>query len=824
MNPAALERLSLLAATEASGTRMTWEFGRESWQGLAILAVVVFLLIGWLYRRDTREIHWFWKGFLFSLRAAVLAGVLVIALNPQMRTETEQVRPSRVVVLVDGSVSMGFPESATAPPTTPMTPAPPATATPSESRSRAVAIQDLITQTPLLAELRKTHDLVFYRFDSRLEQLQVLPRNIPESATSVPATASASPPTPLNAQALVEPRGLETRLGESLAELIRETAGETLAGIVIVSDGQSNAGLDVDAAREAALAAKVRLITVGVGSTAPPVNLQLANVQAPTMVRKGDSFTITAFVQGQGVTGQAVEVQLQSKLENDPAPASLIEKKTATLVEAGVPVAVSFEYIPVEPGRRIFNLKVVPVTPIAELTLADNEKPLPPVEITERKTRVLAIAGGPMREYQFVRNVLFRDPGIEIDLWLQTARAGVSQEAREILDAFPTEEAKLFEYDVIIAFDPQWSLVPPAGRDALVKWVNQHAGGLILVAGDVFLPELARMGEEGAGLKALYPVSLRPNVLDLELRSDESQQAWPVAFTPDGTNAEFLQMVDVASTSADLWKQFPGVYRCYSSAGAKAGATVYAHFSDRRAETEQGQPVLLAGQFYGSGRVLYLGSPELWRLRALEEQYYERLWIKILREVGQGRLLRGTNRGVLLLERQTYPLGTTMAIRASLLDQTYQNLLVPQVNLEVVDPQGKRMVPPLVLAADKTRPGQYQGQLTGYLPGRYRLELPIPESTDQVVSYLQVEIPNLEFEQPQQNAPLLQRLATTENGGQYLPLSSAVEELPKLLPDRSTTRIQFDVPRELWDRDWVMYLLVGLLALEWTVRKILRLA
>src|SRR5690606_23814863 len=105
-------------------------------------------------------------------------------------------------------------------------------------------------------------------------------------------------------------------------------------------------------------------------------------------------------------------------------------------------------------------------------------------------TRVLVMAGGPMREYQFVRNLLFRDPGIEIDLWLQTARAGVSQEAREILENFPTDEAQLFEYDVIIAFGPQWSLVPPAGREALVKWVNQQAGGLILVAGDVFLPEL----------------------------------------------------------------------------------------------------------------------------------------------------------------------------------------------------------------------------------------------------------------------------------------------------------------------------------------------
>ena len=178
----------------------------------------------------------------------------------------------------------------------------------------------------------------------------------------------------------------------------------------------------------------------------------------------------------------------------------------------------------------------------------------------------------------------------------------------------------------------------------------------------------------------------------------------------------------------------------------------------------------------------------------------------------------------MLLERQTYSLGATVQIRANLLDQQFKELVAAHVDLEVVDPRGKRLVPPLQLQADKTRAGQFQGTLTANLPGRYRLELPIPDSNEQVVQYLQVEVPKLEFVKPEQDAAQLQRLATAELGGKYLPFEAAEKELASLLPDRSTTRIQFDVPRALWDRQWVLYLLIGLLSVEWLTRKLLKLA
>jgi hypothetical protein len=813
--------MPLLAAEAdaAAGTRIAWEFGREGWQGLAVGAVALVLLVSWGYRRDTQGLHWFWRLFLLLLRLSVLASLGVVALDPQERTETSQVRPSRVALLLDTSVSMSFPEKS------PKT----STSVAAESElTRTAALVNLLQKTKLLEELRQTHDVGIYTFDSKLRYVQNFAKR-----TADPNAGQPAPPAPPAAKtaepavdwtSVLHPQGTETRLGEALLQLIRDTAGETLSGIAVVTDGQSNAGVELASARDAAVAAKVRLVPVGIGGADRPVNVQIASTQAPTHVHKGDGFSITAFVQGQGMAGKSVQVELLSKMEVDQGQMSVTQTKDVTLLEDGVPATVVFDYQPTEAGRRMFNIRIKPGAGVRELTQEDNEKALPPVEITERKTKVLLVSGGPMRDYQFTRNLLFRDSSIELDVWLQTGRTGISQEASKLLFEFPATEAEIFQYDVIVGFDPDWKQVPAAGREALSKWVFQHAGGLILIAGDVFTSELASANAEYQGIRTLYPVVLGTDLFDFDLRSEESQQPWPFEFTRAGVEAEFLQIDETAAASAQVWKQFAGVYRCYPTIKAKDGATVYAYFSDRRAATENGKPVLLAGQFFGAGRVLYLGSPELWRLRAVDEKFFERYWIKAIREVGQGRLLRGTNRGIMLLERQTYSLGATVQIRANLLDQQFKELVAPKVDLEVVDPRGKRLVPPLQLQADKTRAGQFLGTITASLPGRYRLELPIPDSNEQVVQYVQVEVPKLEFVKPEQDAAQLQRLATAEFGGKYIPFDAVEKELPGLMPDRSTTKIQFDVPRALWDRQWVLYLLIGLLSVEWLTRKLLKLA
>ncbi len=820
---------SALLAVESTGAFRAIEYDLPESPGewMVCLGVVSLLLILGVrvYLRDTAELHRFWRYFLLLLRLSVLAGLVAVALNPQERTQKLAYRPSQVAVLIDRSLSMKFPENQVGPNDSAEESEGASTA--DNSRTRADAVAELLGKSGMLEELRKNHAVSVYSFDSALNGPHAALRSqdaravVKSAATSAGGGATSLEET-VDWNQIVDPVGLETRLGESLLELIRSISGNSLSGIVVITDGASNSGIDPDKAVEAAKELKARLITVGVGSTRQPVNIQIASVQAPSDVHVGDAFEISAFVQAQGLAGQNAIVELLGRPENSEGDASKLGTKEIVLADDGLPVRVSFEQLENVAGVWEYFVRVRSDQKIVELSEGDNER-RKSISVVDRKTRVLVIAGGPMRDYQFVRNMLYRHSAIQTDVWLQTADAAgaVSQEANKILTSFPESKEELFDYDVIVGFDPDWNRLSPEQINLVSEWVFAQAGGLVVVAGDVYSASVASDARLEK-IRELYPVVLNRFVTD-SAASRAVIQSWPFEFTREGREAGFLQITDEQVSSAEVWKEFQGVYSAYPTSGAKAGATVYAYFSDPRTQSASGLPVLLASQYYGAGRVIYLGSPEMWRMRSIDEVYYDRFWTKSIREAGQARLKRGNNRGTLLLERNQFVLGQTVRVRAQLTDPQFNPLVADSVLAEIFDPDGRPMIPPVRLQRDSNRAGQFVGSFRVSSPGVWRIDIPIPQSGDQLSEKIDVILPNLETDNARQNAQLL-RLIAEDTGGTYFPLDEAAAEVPKRLPDRGE---EFQIDQQLktlWDREWLMYLLIGLLSVEWLTRKLLKLA
>ncbi|MBL6705293.1 MAG: VWA domain-containing protein [Planctomycetaceae bacterium] len=820
---------SALLAVESTGAFRAIEYDLPESPGewMVCLGVASLLLILGVrvYLRDTAELNRFWRYFLLLLRLSVLAGLVAVALNPQERTQKLAYRPSQVAVLIDRSLSMKFPENQVGPNDSAEESEGASTA--DNSRTRADAVAELLGKSGMLEELRKNHAVSVYSFDSALNGPHAALRSqdaravVKSAATSAGGGATSLEET-VDWNQIVDPVGLETRLGESLLELIRSISGNSLSGIVVITDGASNSGIDPDKAVEAAKELKARLITVGVGSTRQPVNIQIASVQAPSDVHVGDAFEISAFVQAQGLAGQNAIVELLGRPENSEGDASKLGTKEIVLADDGLPVRVSFEQLENVAGVWEYFVRVRSDQKIVELSEGDNER-RKSISVVDRKTRVLVIAGGPMRDYQFVRNMLYRHSAIQTDVWLQTADAAgaVSQEANKILTSFPESKEELFDYDVIVGFDPDWNRLSPEQINLVSEWVFAQAGGLVVVAGDVYSASVASDARLEK-IRELYPVVLNRFVTD-SAASRAVIQSWPFEFTREGREAGFLQITDEQVSSAEVWKEFQGVYSAYPTSGAKAGATVYAYFSDPRTQSASGLPVLLASQYYGAGRVIYLGSPEMWRMRSIDEVYYDRFWTKSIREAGQARLKRGNNRGTLLLERNQFVLGQTVRVRAQLTDPQFNPLVADSVLAEIFDPDGRPMIPPVRLQRDSNRAGQFVGSFRVSSPGVWRIDIPIPQSGDQLSEKIDVILPNLETDNARQNAQLL-RLIAEDTGGTYFPLDEAAAEVPKRLPDRGE---EFQIDQQLktlWDREWLMYLLIGLLSVEWLTRKLLKLA
>ena len=822
---------SLLLAADSTGAFRAIEYDLPEtpfeWTVCPGLLALMLIFGVRILLRDTAELNRFWRYFLMTLRISALVGLIVVALNPQERTQKLAYRPSQVAVLVDRSLSMKFPETQAGPNDSESDATDNSNS--DDSRTRSGAVAELLGDSGLLDELRKNHAVSVYSFDSALNGPHAAFRSQDPRATAKTAlagAASASDPSDAEAQfdweQIVDPTGLETRLGESLLELIRSTSGTSLSGIIVITDGASNSGIDPAKAIEAAKELKARVVTVGVGSRRQPVNLQIASIQAPSDVHVGDAFEISAFVQAQGLAGKGAKVELLGRPEDSEGDAKSLGTKDIVLSDDGLPVRVSFEQLENVAGEWEYFVRVRSDQQIVELSEGDNER-RKSISVVDRKTRVLMIAGGPMRDYQFVRNMLYRHSAIQTDVWLQTADAAgaVSQEANRILTSFPESKDELFDYDVIVGFDPDWNRLTPEQLGLVSEWVFAQAGGLVVVAGDVYSSSLASDASLEK-IRELYPVVLN-RFVNANSSSQTVIQSWPFEFTREGKEAGFLQITEEQVSSAEVWKEFQGVYSAYPTSGAKAGATVYAYFSDPRTQSASGLPVLLASQYYGAGRVIYLGSPEMWRMRSIDEVYYDRFWTKSIREAGQARLKRGNNRGTLLLERNQFVLGQTVRVRAQLTDPQFNPLTAESVLAEVFDPDGRPMTPPVRMQRDANRAGQFVGSFRVSSPGVWRIDVPIPQSGNQLSEKIDVVLPNLETDNARQNAQLLRRIAE-DTGGAYFPLSEAATEVPKRLPNRGE---EFQIDQQLktlWDREWLMYLLIGLLSIEWLTRKLLKLA
>lgn len=859
----------LLAQTETQSFRATELDLPESTGGILLMLAGLVVLFGLAFRtslRDSRFLKAPWRVALLLPRLIVLLLVAAILLNPRQRTQISRIERSQVGILLDTSLSMAWPaedQSASGSPSMAGSAVTPATtggtvAAPPLRTSRADAVKQQLLDSGLLAQLARTHQVSIYGFDSALAG-PLVTLSGDEVRFSEPSTAagspgeSTSPPEPPRKstvavdtreqtsavliqdpstidrlESLMLPTGGESRLGEALHQLIGQVSSRSLSGLVVISDGRLNAGLGVEPARLRAERSGTRLIAVGVGSEKPQVNLWVAGIQSPTDVHKGDPFDLTVIVQGSGAAGRQAIVRLfQQSAGSDGKDQKQVAEQTVELTSDALPVNVRFTQQLSVPGRFEYVARVESASDgTAELSLNDNERRRQ-IEVTDRRIRVLVISSGPMRDYQFVRNTLYRHSGIESDVWLQTVTeedvAFVSQEARQLLTRFPSTEAALFEYDVIVAFDPDWSRLTTDERQYLNRWVSEHSGGLIVVAGEIFTPELAQAGDGYRDISVLYPVLLNRMVPELQL-TQRADQPWPVTMTPEGRSAEFLRIADATgNASSDLWQSFRGIYRSYPIRALRDGAVALLEYGNPRARTEIGQPPFLASQFYGTGRTVFIGSAETWRLREISPQAHQRFWTSLIREAGQGRRSRGTARGLLLLDRTEAVPGQAVNIRAQLYDARLQPLQTESVAVSVVDAEGRPVTVPDRLISDGRGTGQYVSNFRPSRPGAWRISVPVPESGDVLQETIEVVLPNLESQNPAQNVALLTSL-TEGTDGAYLPLAQLTGKLPELLPDRSEPVIIDEQLRTLWDRQWLMYLLIGLLAVEWGLRRVVRLS
>ncbi len=619
--------------------------------------------------------------------------------------------------------------------------------------------------------------------------------------------------------------------GTDIARAIREALAEKqTSSIVVLTDGQHNSSSDLESAVDEARTRSVPVFFVGLGDPDRPRNLSVANLYADPQVWNNDPFQIQAVLRSEGYGGETVRVELVELPAEAPSGAGgpgaeagseiVLESRDVDLPAEGGQLRIDFSHTPKEPGAKQYTVRAALLDD--ESNTDDNQPAAPAlVQVLDDNARVLMVSGGPSWEYRALTRLLMREKMIDLSCWLQSLDPGRQQQGNTPIEALPSTREALFEYDVVLLLDPDPIEFDEAMIDLLKQFVREHSGGILYMPGPVFAGGFLN-GARTSGITDLLPVMLG-DVGGMEVDSllSTNNREWPLRIVRANVDQPIMRFFNDAAQTSEQWKKLPGTYWSFPAMAPKPAARVLIEHSDPNLmRNDVARPLLVSGQF-GSGRTAYLGFDGTWRWRTkgLDGEFFKRFWIQTTRYLVEGRSLAGKRRGVVEAERFRYQIGDRVRLSARLKAQDFSPLAEENITATIQLPGGGESE--IDFRPVDGQPGTYEALFAAVQQGPHRVSIALAgegAETVELDTNFSVTLPLKEVQQAWLDSGRLQTLAA-DSGGQYFDPAAALGGLVAALPDRVTRFTDESKPFHVWDNRIALLLLVGLLTLEWALRK-----
>jgi hypothetical protein len=638
---------------------------------------------------------------------------------------------------------------------------------------------------PELDRLAEASDVHVFSFGERLEDI-----GNAGGGLRVPAEA-------------VEPTGKATFGAHAIREAVGAFSSDPVAGVVLLTDGAFN-DEDMPALGVAGWLREqgVPLVVTGLGLQSPtdvglrslivqdvmfPKDLVTARLQVAARGYGGEKVPVTALLDGVEVAKRSIE------LVDDP---QFVELTFRVPEGKGGQHRLTFE-VPAQRGE----------------VSVENNRIEKPVRIVDQKIKVLFVEGRPRWEYRYLRVLLQRDPRLDVQFLMTQGDADLALGSKEYLARYPESAEDAFSYDLVILGDvPSWYF-NRAQLDRIAELVRDRGGSLLMLSGEQYAP----VSYLDTPLADMLPVRATREYVQIP------GSVFPVA-TPAGKRSLAL-LADSPAQSDEAWSLVRPLHRMARLDGAKPGATVLVELPEGPSRPEP-YP-LVAWQYFGMGKVMYVGTDQLWRMRfKLGDRHHSRFWGQAAQFLALSRLL-GENKRIRIESdgADQVRVGQRVEIHANVLDPSYQPVSGDSYVVDLVpaaSPGGDTMAEPLAvtLAAVPGSPGLFQGSHVFRDQGQYVLkargeDARFANSLDIVVSTA-----DLEGLEPAMQEPLLRKMAAV-SGGRYL----SVREwpaLPGVIHARQRVLVE-SREIDLWDR-WPPFVVLLLAAgAEWLLRRRLNL-
>ncbi|MAE63383.1 MAG: hypothetical protein CMJ18_03850 [Phycisphaeraceae bacterium] len=578
-----------------------------------------------------------------------------------------------------------------------------------------------------------------------------------------------------------------TALGTAIERVIEDAAGRDLAGIVLLSDGRTNEGPDPLRILEAA-GHPAPVWSVPTGPREPVTDVSLIDVLAPGSMTVGDTASIVCTFESHGLAGKPVTVKLLREQQT-------LDEVQAILRDGGrQQAALSFTPGPEDKGQTM--LTIVVEGP-AEEQIAENNRQVVSVDVSDERLRVLYVEGGPRWDFRFLDHAMRRDGGLEATLIVEASFAG----AEDVVAAsgIPTDVEGFAAFHAVVLGDVSPALLSAPIVEPLAEAVEKRGLGLIIQAGPRHMPSAF----DGTNIAALLPAAV-----DGDGTPAPAFEPFRMSVTARGALHPAFRLYDDPSKNRALWNGMPTFLWAAAARAPRAGATVLADFDD-------GRRPLIVEHRRGRGRVLFVGidSTFLWRRNVGDHLFY-RFWGQAIRHVGRAR--EQDDRSWMQVYPRRIEPGESVAIEVYGVDEAGAALDAPRLEAKVTSSGEKR---PVGLSATG-QPGHYRGTWQSQGAGPVRISFTDPRGRV-LSSDVHVGSMGREMRRPGVDRDALGRLADASGGALI-----EIEELAQV-PDRlqgGPTAATLRIEDELWD-NWVTVLvLVSIYCTDVGIRRLLGLA
>jgi len=420
-----------------------------------------------------------------------------------------------------------------------------------------------------------------------------------------------------------------TNIGGALAAVADRYLGQSLASVILMSDGVDRGGL------RAALAAggDAKLIgvpelpgpltVIQVGDAVVGVDLAVTDVSTGGFAFLRTPFFIDASVSGPANT--AVDVTLRRE-------GRLLKTRNVQLDDEGKG-SLRFEVVPSAVGRFVWE---VSVPGHALDAVPGNNTFAVVVRVVRDRTRVLQVCGSPSTDQKFLRLFLKEDPSIDLVSFFilrthQDFASGWYPDELSLI-AFPYERLfteQLETFDVVIFqnfdFKPYFDRDPLGLLDNIARFVRA-GGAFVMIGGD-------RSFDLGA--YADTPISeILPVKLGVEAPSTDEGRFRPV-LPERGRRHPVTRIAGNGAESAQAWSRLVELDGLNRNRGLVKGAAALLEHP-RLKVAGAPMPVLAVGEV-GRGRTMAFMSDASWRWSFSEaakghgNQAYLRFWRGALR-------------------------------------------------------------------------------------------------------------------------------------------------------------------------------------------------